>query len=499
MQCIRRFAAGKLTNGIPHEDLKRSSRHEKRDAAKLAKPGLATGPVCKCGWVMRLPRYPSDHMLGYQRKKHLKECANPPVLIPRPEYFQKQSWRGTKILILARALAAWTEDAPHWGRQSPEEAYRLPGVGRVWRCKDCDAIHKPKVLLRSPCKARSNCKLVGFGSRVRFAVVHKLCTKASSSVKQETARQRQIQKEAHKFSKKRRGDDTSCQTASRTVSANPLIGDGFGFRTILQAFQPFGEARKGASRAVTRPNTGPPGRLLRSDGSLAMSPAEQGAAIADEWLPRWTASDDALARQTEARGYAARAFRGVSNFPVDQVGWTPQEILHHCNNSAPGPDGWEFRRFKQVGQDHLDKLAQVYNAIDSGAPLPKEWHHARLVCIAKVDDPGATRPISILQVAYRIWSSRWARKLAEWSPPASLTAGEFAARLSEAHLRGAPLAAAFLDTQKCFDLVELASLRELVRALRGPCVLDHVLHLWHGLKRHVWYEDHSLHQAQGHS
>ena len=79
-----------------------------------------------------------------------------------------------------------------------------------------------------------------------------------------------------------------------------------------------------------RPKTGPPGRLLRSDGSLAMSPAEQGAAIADEWLPRWTASDDALARQTESRGYAARAFRGVSNFPVDQVVWTPQEILHHC-------------------------------------------------------------------------------------------------------------------------------------------------------------------------
>ena len=151
-----------------------------------------------------------------------------------------------------------------------------------------------------------------------------------------------------------------------------------------------------------RPKTGPPGRLLRSDGSLAMSPAEQGAAIADEWLPRWTASDDALARQTEARGYAARAFRGVSNFPVDQVGWTPQEILHHCNNSAPGPDGWEFRHFKQMSQDHLDKLAQLYNAIDSGAPLPKEWHHARLVRIAKVDDLGATRPISILQIAYRL-------------------------------------------------------------------------------------------------
>ena len=122
------------------------------------------------------------------------------------------------------------------------------------------------------------------------------------------------------------------------------------------------------------------------------------------------------------------------------------------------------------------------------------------VRIAKVDDPGATRPISILQVASRIWSSRWAMRLAEWSrswtdpdlvggrpgsPPASLTPGEFAARLSEAHLRGAPLAAAFLDAQKCFDSVELASLRELVRALRGPRVLDHVLHLWHGLKRHV--------------
>ena len=40
-----------------------------------------------------------------------------PSVERRPEYFQKQSQslRGTNILILARALAAWTEDAPHWG------------------------------------------------------------------------------------------------------------------------------------------------------------------------------------------------------------------------------------------------------------------------------------------------------------------------------------------------------------------------------------------------
>ena len=126
VQRIRRFAAGKLTNRIPYEDLKRSSLHERRDAAKLANPGLATG---KCGWVMPLPRYPSDHMPGYQRRKHWKECTkcrgSPPpkkVLIRRPEYFQKQSQslRGTKILILARALAAWTEDARTGGIRAPK-------------------------------------------------------------------------------------------------------------------------------------------------------------------------------------------------------------------------------------------------------------------------------------------------------------------------------------------------------------------------------------------
>ena len=33
-----------------------------------------------------------------------------------------------------------------------------------------------------------------------------------------------------------------------------------------------------------------------------------------------------------------------------------------------------------MSQDHLDKLAQLYNAIDSGALLPKEWHHASAHC-----------------------------------------------------------------------------------------------------------------------
>ena len=135
--------------------------------------------------------------------------------------------------------------------------------------------------------------------------------------------------------------------------------------------------------------------------------------------------------------------------------------------------------------------------------MPEAWSHARLTCIPKADSPEATRPITIFAVVYRIWASCWAAEMAGWSqnwfdssliggrplsPQASHSAGEFAVRLSDAHVRQTSVAAAFLDTEKCFDSVELASLREIFLALGVPRAIFQVLSLWESLDRHVWFE-----------
>ena len=93
---------------------------------------------------------------------------------------------------------------------------------------------------------------------------------------------------------------------------------------------------------------------------------------------------------------------------------------------------------------------------------------SRLVWFASPNRGGGARPITILMVVYRIWSSRMARHLATWgdaffpselvggrsgSPPAVVTANFVSAHLACAHAEGSPQAGACLDTIRCFDSV----------------------------------------------
>lgn len=245
--------------------------------------------------------------------------------------------------------------------------------------------------------------------------------------------------------------------------------------------------------------------LKRDDGLPAISPKERGQAVAREWSPVWTSPNDSAERVNRASIFALDSFlltHAWSPCPERQV-WTSSRIKACLPQakSAPGPDGITSVDLAHLREDHLDKLAVLFNKLDAGAVVPSQWKHARMVTIPK--ESGGSRPITVLCVAYRAWAKGLAQELGTWckswsdngvvggikgSIPASVTAAMFSAEMSKAHLRKQPACAAFLDTSKCFDSVILDSLDTILRRFEFPSAFLEITRMWRTLERHVWVD-----------
>ena len=236
-------------------------------------------------------------------------------------------------------------------------------------------------------------------------------------------------------------------------------------------------------------------------GADPLTPQQKGEQILNEWLPRWTQPLDEADR-------IAAIYHQVQPLPVeyDLRPWsnpdpcTPALIIHHCRNSAAGIDGLSFQHFASLHNCFLELLCEFFNALDNGLPLPSAWSSARLVCLAKPD--GGTRPITILTTAYRIWSSRAAQSLADWTswfpdalvggrpggPQAADSANHISSLLADHYARGDFLAGTCLDVSKCFDSISLEGVRILLRCIGAPEFLFQVVSLWQSIERHVWID-----------
>ncbi|CAE7247510.1 NRT2.5 [Symbiodinium sp. CCMP2592] len=246
-----------------------------------------------------------------------------------------------------------------------------------------------------------------------------------------------------------------------------------------------------------------PFRLLNEDGSIAITPSEQGRAVKAEWLPRWTErSPAAVAAGVSAAGVFAEALTArASEFPRPPP-WTVGDIRAQIRNSAAGLDGLTFQHYRDLPDVHLERLAALYTELDAGMQFPRAWQAARLVCIPK--ESGDARPLTVMQVGYRLWSARSASLLGQWAsswmppeliggrggaPPAVHSANEVSSVLAVAYHEQRPLTGASLDTEKCFDSVSLESVRCLLRQARAPLFMFRVVDLWERLERHVWLLD----------
>ena len=236
-------------------------------------------------------------------------------------------------------------------------------------------------------------------------------------------------------------------------------------------------------------------------GSDILTPAERGQEILEEWLPRWTQPADEADRLA---GVSLQVQQLSVRYDVHPWSardpWTPASIVQHCRDSAPGLDGFAFDKFAALDPCFLEMLCELFNAFDRGLPFPEVWAHARLVCLRKPD--GGTRPITVLATAYRIWASRTAQILADWTSwfPDELVGGRphgacaadsanhISAVLADKHATNNFLAGVCLDVSKCFDSISLQGVRLLLDSIGAPAFLYNAVNFWHSLQRHVWFE-----------
>ena len=132
-------------------------------------------------------------------------------------------------------------------------------------------------------------------------------------------------------------------------------------------------------------------------------------------------------------------------------------------------------------------VVSVLSCSDKGCTL-SFWKRARVTLIPKDDDspPSDRRPITVLSVTYRVWAKRHASHLnlwlSTWEPHGLSWAGsntscpdvlwEVVGLLSNAGLgHRAPAFVLSMDQAKCFDRLDLNTLRRVCGKLSLPSCL----------------------------
>ena len=76
---------------------------------------------------------------------------------------------------------------------------------------------------------------------------------------------------------------------------------------------------------------------------------------------------------------------------------------------APGPDSWTAEHFLSLPDRWWEAFSRLWQAILLGAPVPQEWRRSLVALLPK--KVVATRPIGLLQIAWRIGAKAVCRQL----------------------------------------------------------------------------------------
>lgn len=91
---------------------------------------------------------------------------------------------------------------------------------------------------------------------------------------------------------------------------------------------------------------------------------------------------------------------GLLNFTDDELAIAIKKIK---NKKAPGPNNIPPEIIKQVALSKRQYILSVYNDLASKTCFPTEWKRAKLVLLNKAHQPGAYRPISLLDVEGKVY------------------------------------------------------------------------------------------------
>ena len=117
----------------------------------------------------------------------------------------------------------------------------------------------------------------------------------------------------------------------------------------------------------------------------------------------------------------AEVLRILESLPQRTLWPTRLTITSACLREAaktmvgktPGPDSWATEHFLQMPEVWWLGLSRVWQCLLDGAEAPKEWRRSLVTLLPKRIT--STRPIGLLQTAYRLGSKAVCRLLREWT------------------------------------------------------------------------------------
>ncbi|CAE7784354.1 unnamed protein product, partial [Symbiodinium sp. CCMP2456] len=215
----------------------------------------------------------------------------------------------------------------------------------------------------------------------------------------------------------------------------------------------------------------------------AIHPSSVIATHGEEWTKLWTSERlDNKPRPELLRILEALPQRDVWSTCLTISPTCLQASAKTMVGKAPGPDSWAAEHFLQMPDQWWRGFSSLWQCLLNGAEAPKEWRRSLVALLPKKII--ATRPIGLLQTAYRIGAKAVSRLLREWTlswTSSSAFGGAPNFSTADAHFR---VHCAFSrgvrnfivqDLKSFFDCLHLQDVLPILGKLGAPPCLQHLL------------------------
>ncbi|CAE7525471.1 Pol [Symbiodinium sp. CCMP2592] len=218
-------------------------------------------------------------------------------------------------------------------------------------------------------------------------------------------------------------------------------------------------------------------------------------AFADEWQKRWLRHEnvDPATWRALTEGVALPALRSYPWRPLSAEEWMRAVRAKHCR-SATGPDGVSKLDLLALTPPFVDRLLGIVARAEETGRWPQQMLNATVASVEKVPEAEQVsqfRPICVLPLPYRTWSSlraRTALKFLSELAPAELTGGmpgksatgvwyDLQLALEEAHDLNRPLVGALFDLSKAFNTLPRTPIFAMALRLGFP---EALVRAWSG-------------------
>ena len=250
--------------------------------------------------------------------------------------------------------------------------------------------------------------------------------------------------------------------------------------------------------------------ILDSSGQQCLTPVAVDTAVRGYWLSvlRHHAHVDEDACWTAFSTSRFGPYVPQAQWPFPP--WTSdrvRDVLHHMREGAsPGSLGVPIAVWRSLPDPWMHAVARLLTMVEAGGRWPAEWLEAYVTMIPKAaggSRPRDQRPITVLEVLYRVWAKG---VVLSWGPTLQTkflgqAAMGFRAQSGAVYLvqllsdlialqrrRHAPLWLASFDIEKCYDMLPWWALfRTLLQAGVSPQLVAVFQSFYVGLQRRFRY------------